>query len=126
MVHEIKHDGYRIMVRLLSRNGRDWRGSFPAILEAGAALKMRSCLIDGEAVCCDKRARLIRPPAALGTAARAIPPRLRPAGSLTPHTRAESPQGAEGHSGELAAGLWARVTGCEHLEHGGDIVFRHA
>ena len=52
-VHEIKHDGYRLMarrdpvgIRLLTRNG-------PLIVEAVNHLKARSCLIDGEAVCCD-------------------------------------------------------------------------
>jgi bifunctional non-homologous end joining protein LigD len=59
-IHEIKHDGYRLMarrdaagVRLLTRNGHDWADRFPLIVEAVAALSVRSCLIDGEAVCCD-------------------------------------------------------------------------
>jgi bifunctional non-homologous end joining protein LigD len=61
-VHEIKHDGYRLMVRrdgagvrLLTRNGHDWSARFPLILEAAHELKVRSCLIDGEAVCCDEK-----------------------------------------------------------------------
>src|SRR5262249_59917213 len=61
LVHEIKHDGYRMMVRrdasgvrLLTRNGKDWAGRFPTIVQAAAGLKARSCLIDGEAVCCDE------------------------------------------------------------------------
>src|SRR5262245_66489358 len=60
-VHEIKHDGYRMMVRrdasgvrLLTRNGKDWTGRFLTIVQAAAGLKARSCLIDGEAVCCDE------------------------------------------------------------------------
>jgi bifunctional non-homologous end joining protein LigD len=55
-IHEIKHDGYRLMVRrgsgsvrLLTRNGRDWSARFPLILEAAGLLRVRSCLIDGEA-----------------------------------------------------------------------------
>jgi bifunctional non-homologous end joining protein LigD len=59
-VHEIKHDGYRLMarrdpvgIRLLTRNGHDWAPRYPLILEAVNALKVRSCLIDGEAVACD-------------------------------------------------------------------------
>jgi bifunctional non-homologous end joining protein LigD len=59
-IHEIKHDGYRLMarrdaagVRLLTRNGHDWASRSPLIVEAMAALRVRSCLIDGEAVCCD-------------------------------------------------------------------------
>ena len=60
-VHEIKHDGYRVMVRrdvsgvwLLTRNGKGWTGRFPTIVQAAAGLKARSCLIDGEAVACDE------------------------------------------------------------------------
>jgi bifunctional non-homologous end joining protein LigD len=59
-IHEIKHDGYRLMacrdaagVRLLTRNGHDWASRFPLIVEAVTALRVHSCLIDGEAVCCD-------------------------------------------------------------------------
>jgi bifunctional non-homologous end joining protein LigD len=59
-IHEIKHDGYRLMarrdaagVRLLTSNGYDWADRFPLIVEAVAALRVRSCLIDGEAVVCD-------------------------------------------------------------------------
>jgi bifunctional non-homologous end joining protein LigD len=61
-IHEIKHDGYRMMarrdptgVRLLTRNGHDWAPRYPLIIEAVAALRVRSCLIDGEAVCCDDK-----------------------------------------------------------------------
>src|SRR5215831_3864200 len=60
-VHEIKHDGYRLMVRrdpvgvrLLTRNGHDWSDRYPAIVEAVNRLKARSCLIDGEAVAGDE------------------------------------------------------------------------
>jgi bifunctional non-homologous end joining protein LigD len=60
-VHEIKHDGYRLMarrdpvgIRLLTRNGHDWAPRYPLIVEAVNALKVRSCLIDGEAVACDE------------------------------------------------------------------------
>src|SRR5262249_39417291 len=60
-VHEIKHDGFRLMVRrdgagvrLITRNGHDWSGRFPLIAEAAGALKARSFLMDGEAVACDR------------------------------------------------------------------------
>jgi bifunctional non-homologous end joining protein LigD len=60
-VHEIKHDGFRIMtrrdangVRLISRNGNDLTSRFPLIATAVAALPARSCLIDGEAIVRDK------------------------------------------------------------------------
>jgi hypothetical protein len=44
-------------VRLLTRNGKDWTGRFPTIVDAAAELKARSCLIDGEVVCCDSQYR---------------------------------------------------------------------
>jgi bifunctional non-homologous end joining protein LigD len=56
-IHEIKHDGYRLMarrdpvgIRLITRRGNDWSNRFPV-----NHLKVRSCLIDGEVVCCDER-----------------------------------------------------------------------
>jgi bifunctional non-homologous end joining protein LigD len=54
-VHEIKHDGFRIQahrrhsgVRLLTRNGHNWADRYPAVMAAVAALRITSCLIDGE------------------------------------------------------------------------------
>ena len=56
-VHEIKHDGYRLMVRrdglrvrCFTRNGHDWADRFPAIVDAAQRIKAQSFLIDGEAV----------------------------------------------------------------------------
>ena len=60
-LHEIKHDGFRIMarrnsadVRLITRNGHDFTSRFPFIEMAIKSLSVRSCLIDGEAVVCDE------------------------------------------------------------------------
>ena len=59
-IHEIKHDGYRIMaerdhgsVKLYSRNGYDFAERFPLAAAAIRKLPVRSCLIDGEAIVCD-------------------------------------------------------------------------
>jgi bifunctional non-homologous end joining protein LigD len=59
-LHEIKHDGFRIIarkngeqVRLYSRPGNDLTYRFPLIVESLARLRSRSCIIDGEAVACD-------------------------------------------------------------------------
>jgi ATP-dependent DNA ligase len=59
-VHEIKHDGFRFQarrnaagVRLLTRYGNDWTTRFPAVHDAVWALKVRSCVIDGELVVLD-------------------------------------------------------------------------
>jgi len=59
-LHEIKHDGFRIIgrktgaqVKLYSRPGNDLTHRFPLIVETLARLRSRSCIIDGEAVACD-------------------------------------------------------------------------
>jgi bifunctional non-homologous end joining protein LigD len=58
-VHEVKHDGYRLIVRrdgeavrLFTRRGYDWTDRYPAIANAAAKLKARSFTMDGEAVVC--------------------------------------------------------------------------
>jgi bifunctional non-homologous end joining protein LigD len=52
-LHEIKHDGFRIMarrdsagVRLITRNANDFTHRFPFIEMAIKSLPVRSCLID--------------------------------------------------------------------------------
>ncbi|WP_037448128.1 DNA ligase D [Sphingobium chlorophenolicum] len=59
-LHEMKYDGYRTVVsvgggeaRAYTRSGLDWSERFPSILKDAAALKVRSALIDGEAVVID-------------------------------------------------------------------------
>src|SRR6202048_5223404 len=56
---EIKWDGFRVIarkegkrVRLYSRPGNDLTYRFPLIVEALGSLRLRSCIIDGEAVSC--------------------------------------------------------------------------
>ncbi len=56
-VHEIKHDGYRLMVRrtpqgvrIKTRNGYDWTDRFPVIIEAATKLRATSFVIDGQGV----------------------------------------------------------------------------
>ena len=56
-IHEIKHDGYRLIVqregkrvRLWTRNGHDWSDRFPLITEAALRNRNSSFVIDGEAV----------------------------------------------------------------------------
>jgi bifunctional non-homologous end joining protein LigD len=56
-VHEIKHDGYRIIVRrdgptvrLYSRNGNNWTSRLSAFATAARRIKAKSFTIDGEAV----------------------------------------------------------------------------
>ena len=56
-VHEIKHDGYRLIarrdgnrVRLYTRRGYDWSDKYPWIVKALRSLRVRSIIVDGEAV----------------------------------------------------------------------------
>jgi bifunctional non-homologous end joining protein LigD len=56
-VHEIKHDGYRLIVRrdgavvrLFTRRGYDWTERYPAIAATAAMLRPGSFTLDGEAV----------------------------------------------------------------------------
>jgi len=56
-VHEIKHDGFRLMVRregprirCFTRNGNDWTDRILSIIDAALRIKATSFLIDGEVV----------------------------------------------------------------------------
>ncbi len=56
-IHEVKLDGYRILavikagrIRLMSRNGKEWTGKFPAIAEALRTLPVEEAILDGEIV----------------------------------------------------------------------------
>ena len=42
-------------IRLITRRGNDWTQRYPLVVEAVNHLKVRSCLLDGEVVCCDER-----------------------------------------------------------------------
>jgi bifunctional non-homologous end joining protein LigD len=78
-LHEIKHDGFRILarrdsagVRLITRAGNEFSHRFPFMAIAVGKLPVRSCLIDGEAIVCDKNGlavfELIRRHGALASA----------------------------------------------------------
>jgi bifunctional non-homologous end joining protein LigD len=56
-IHEIKYDGYRMMVireqdrvRLISRGGHDWAKFFPLIVEAALKLRAKHFVLDGPEV----------------------------------------------------------------------------
>jgi bifunctional non-homologous end joining protein LigD len=55
--HEIKHDGYRLIVqrdgervRLWTRNGHDWSDRYPWVVEAALKIRQERFVLDGEAV----------------------------------------------------------------------------
>jgi bifunctional non-homologous end joining protein LigD len=56
-IHEIKHDGFRLIVqregqrvRLFTRNGHDWTDRYPFIVEAASRIRAGSFVLDGEAI----------------------------------------------------------------------------
>jgi bifunctional non-homologous end joining protein LigD len=60
-IHEIKHDGFRIMawkdrnqVKLITRNGYDFADRYPLIVDSIASLPVETCIIDGEAIVVDQ------------------------------------------------------------------------
>jgi ATP-dependent DNA ligase len=57
VLHEIKHDGFRMIVqrdgdrvRLFTRNGHDWSDGYPSMVQAAPQLRRKQFGIDGEAV----------------------------------------------------------------------------
>jgi bifunctional non-homologous end joining protein LigD len=56
-IHEVKQDGYRLIVsrdgervRLFTRNGYDWTSRYPLIVEAARRIRTSQFVLDGEAV----------------------------------------------------------------------------
>jgi bifunctional non-homologous end joining protein LigD len=133
-VHEIKHDGFRLMarrdsagIRLLTRNGHNWARRYPLIVEAVNRLWVQSCLIDGEAVCCDKdgmptfeKLRLRRDDRHVFLCAFDLL-------ELNGQDLRREPM--EVRKATLASVLRSCLSGLQfnqHFAHPGDIVFRHA
>jgi bifunctional non-homologous end joining protein LigD len=133
-VHEIKHDGYRLMarrdpvgIRLLTRNGYDWAPRYPLIVEAVNRLKARSCLIDGEAVACDANGlavfqRLRRKPSGRHVFLFAFDLLELDGEDL----RREPFETRKATLASLLRGCLPGLRLNEHLPYPGDVVFRHA
>ena len=133
-VHEIKHDGYRMMarrdpvgIRLLTRNGHDWAPRYPLIVEAVNHLKVRSCLIDGEAVCCNEGGLAVF--AKLRRQREGERVFLYAFDLLELNGKDLRREPFEVRKATLASVLRKGMSGLrinEHLDYSGDIVFRHA
>ena len=133
-IHEIKHDGFRLMVRrdpagvrLLTRNGNDWTPRYPLIFEAVNRLKVRSCLIDGEAVCCDDDGVAVFQKLRRQRAGRHV--FLCAFDLLELDGKDLRREPIEVRKATLASLLRARLPGLQfnqHLTKPGDVVFRHA
>jgi len=132
-VHEIKHDGFRIIARkdgdrVRLRNGRDLAHRFVLIVEAVATLRSRSCILDGEAVCCDDRGvpsfdriRYRRHDADVFLYAFDL---IELGGD---DLRREPLEVRKATLGSVLAKAGPGLRLCEHLEHDdGEVVFRHS
>jgi bifunctional non-homologous end joining protein LigD len=110
-------------IRLLTRRGNDWADRFPLVVEAVNHLQVRSCLIDGEVVCCDEKG--------VGAFQLLRHRRNEPQADLLELNGAElRKEPIEVRKATLASILRKSRHGVrlnEHLEHPeGDVVFRHA
>jgi len=113
-------------VRVLTRNGHDWSSHFPAIFEAESALPARSCLIDGEAVCCGENGL---------TVFALLRYRERPAEIFLyaidlleldgQDLRREPLETRKATLASLLRGCGPGLRLVEHFEHGADVVYRH-
>jgi bifunctional non-homologous end joining protein LigD len=133
-IHEIKHDGYRLMerrdaagVRLLTRNGYNWATRYRLIVAAVGALKVRSCLIDGEAVVCNDKGLamfewLRRKPKGRHVLLYAFDLLELDGTDL----RREPLETRKATLASLLRSCPPGIRLNEHLAHPGDVVFRHA
>jgi bifunctional non-homologous end joining protein LigD len=130
-LHEIKHDGFRILarrdsagLRLITRAGNDFSSRFPFIAVAVGKLPVRSCLIDGEAIVCDENGladfELIRRHGSLASAALCA---LELDGR---DLRREPLEQRRALLAKLLRGSKLSIVLNEHYEEDGAIVFRDA
>jgi len=129
-VHEIKLDGFRMMVRrdaagvrLLTRKGIDWTARYPLIAAAAGTLRARSFLLDGEAACDGNgmpvfdRLRYRRQDGRLF---------LRPHRDRGHGPAVEPARGAQGRADPAAPQRQPRLAALRPDRLARDVVFRHA
>jgi bifunctional non-homologous end joining protein LigD len=133
-LHEIKHDGFRILarrdgagVRLITRAGNDLSSRFPFIAMAVGKLPVRSCLIDGEAIVCDENGLavfdLIRRHGTIATAVHCAFDLLELDGK---DLRRQPIEERKRLLAKLLRGSHLSIVLNEHFEEDGAIVFREA
>jgi bifunctional non-homologous end joining protein LigD len=133
-LHEIKHDGFRILarrdnagVRLITRAGNDFSRRFPFIAMAVGKLPVRSCVIDGEAIVCYEDGlavfELIRRNGALASAVHCAFDLLELDGR---DLRREPIETRKGLLAKLLKGSHLSIVFNEHFEEDGAIVYREA
>jgi bifunctional non-homologous end joining protein LigD len=133
-VHEVKHDGYRLIVRrdgktvlLFTRRGHDWTHRYPAIAAAAAKLRARSFTLDGEAVVSGADGVAVFE--ALHRRHRATDAMLYAFDLLELNGKDLRPLPLSERKARLARLLARAPIGIvfnEHTDHDGAVVFRHA
>jgi len=132
-VHEIKHDGYRLivrrdgdLVRLWTRNAVDYTARMPTIAAAAARLKLSSFTIDGEAVVIGADGL----PGSMSCAARGRQGGLLYAFDLLEQDGEDLRERPFARAPQSAGGAVAAQSGWivfnEHIEEEGAVVFAHA
>jgi bifunctional non-homologous end joining protein LigD len=133
-IHEIKHDGFRILarrdaagIRLITRAGNDFSSRFPFIAMAVGKLPVRSCLIDGEAIVCDDRGlavfALIRRHGSIAGAVHCAFDLLELDGK---DLRREPIERRKALLAQLLRGSHISIVLNEHFDEDGAVVFREA
>jgi bifunctional non-homologous end joining protein LigD len=133
-IHEIKHDGFRLMawpdragVRLMTRNGNDFTDHFPLIAAAIKSLPVRSCVIDGEAIVCNKNGLavfdLIRGHRTIASASHCAFDLLELDGN---DLRREPIETRKWRLAKLLHGAHSSIVINEHYAADGEIVYREA
>jgi bifunctional non-homologous end joining protein LigD len=116
-----------VEIRLLTRNGHDWSPRYPRIVESVRMLKVRSCLIDGEAVVCDDNGLAVFERLRRKHEGRHVFMFAFDLLELDGKDLRREP--IEVRKATLASVLRSSPPGLQlnqHLAHPGDIVFRHA
>jgi bifunctional non-homologous end joining protein LigD len=134
-LHEIKHDGYRLIarrdaagVRLITRNGHDWTDRYPTVAAAVEQLRCRSCIIDGEVAIVDDEGRAVFERLQEGpkTKAEAILFGFDLLELDGQDLRREPLRTRKSTLLSLLKGAPAGIVYNEHLEGDGAMIFRHA
>jgi bifunctional non-homologous end joining protein LigD len=129
-----RQDGYRLIarrdslgIRLFTRNSHDRSRRYPLIVEAVNHLRVRSCLIDGEAVACDGNGLAVFERLRRKISGRHVFLFAFDLLELNGQDLRREP--IETRKATLASLLRGSLPGLQynrHLAHPGDIVFQHA
>jgi ATP-dependent DNA ligase len=133
-VHEIKHDGFRLLVRkegsqvrCFTRAGHDWADRFPGIVDAAQRLKASSFLIDGEAIVCRENGLSDFEALRVGRCAHEVMLAAFDLIELQTDDLRDEPLVRRKHLlAKVLAGSSDAIAFNEHFSHQGDVVFEHA